>query len=322
MKFAPKFFIILTILLMSLMLASAAMAATNLAVTPDTPGDIRVGESTTVTLRASEVSNLYGGDIKLHFDPALLQVTSFSTTGILSGVSVTAKTYYDNTAGLIRIVSSRSGDNNGFTGDGAICSVTFNAVGSGNALVEISEYTLSDSEGAAISSAAANATLVILPVTSISGQISLQGLTGYAGQVQITLVDELGSVAATTTTDASGNYYIDTDSSGRALTVANYGVIASKPVYLAAFSGYFTTIPGGTYNVPAIKLLVGDTSLDNSVGLPDLVGVAQLYDGTFVCTDQDNWIPAADFNRDNTVSLFDLVLLARNYGKVGYGGIK
>ena len=67
-------------------------------------------------------------------------------------------------------------------------------------------------------------------------------------------------------------------------------------------------------------MLTGDISCDNFVDFPDLLNLADVYDKCYDNTDQDNWYPAADLNRDNKVSIFDLVLLAKNYGKEGFGG--
>ena len=157
-------------------------------------------------------------------------------------------------------------------------------------------------------------------VDSVSGQVYLEGVTKnlpskYAGKVQIKLIDQAGYLIASTVTDYYGKYVFTKDINNNPLPADSYTVIASKPVYLT--NAVKVT---DDYKVPDILLLTSDLNHDNRINSSDFAILSDYYGSTSTCTDQDNWYPEADLNRNNVVDIFDLVLLFRNFGKIGYSG--
>ena len=278
------------------------------------------GETATFSLHAWDVANLYGADLTLTFDPAKLQVVENSLTigDAIYGLNIQNNTSYNNTTGVIKVSSSRVGDNNGVSGPGEILQVTFKAIYPGQTQIGFGDIVLADSEAEPIDFYTVPAEVYIDPGISIEGYISLQGVRDYAGGVTVKLVDGGGNIVAQATTDSNGFYYFDQDQNSNPIATGSYAVIASKTVFLTALGDSFTPAIGGLSQAPALKLFTGDIDGDNSVQLADFISLANLYWETSTWTDQNSWSPAADLNRDNQVSIFDLVLLAKNYGKTGY----
>jgi hypothetical protein len=59
--------------------------------------------------------------------------------------------------------------------------------------------------------------------------------------------------------------------------------------------------------------VIGDINGDHSVDIFDVVEIALCYDAT---PSDSNWNPKADLNEDGLISIFDITILARNYGIV------
>jgi len=98
------------------------------------------------------------------------------------------------------------------------------------------------------------------------------------------------------------------------ITPNNYQLVAYLPGYLKAIEPIEVT---GDVYIDNIALLTGDISKDNQVDLSDLIILRSAY-GTF--RGGDLYHPDADLNDDGRINIVDLVYLARNYSKTGYGG--
>lgn len=285
---------------------------------------VAVGQTGVMSLKIRDVTDLYGADIQLTFNPSIVQVVygGLTVSEAIAGQTVAKYTFFDNSTGLIRVVSSRQGDNNGFTGSGEMLRITFRGISSNSSDICFDNVELSDSTLKLIDCGKEPGTIKVTGQgTKVEGMISLQWVDCYAGGVQVKLVDRSNNEIASTTTDYSGYYVICKNKNGQPLQAGEYAVVAEKPVFLAGSSEYFT-IMGGTCLVQEILLLTGDINCNNQVDVGDLIMLGNLYSKFFDCQDQENWYPSADLNRDNKVSLFDLVALAKNFDKEGYGGRK
>ena len=273
------------------------------------------GQTITVAAKIYFSTDLYGGDLELHFNPQVLEVTNITVGDAIYGLSVAQSTYYDNTNGVIKVSSSRTQDNNGFNGDGELLQITFKGKSPGISQITLGETTLSDSESNPITYTFQPGQIEVIPGISVGGQVYLQGLRNYAGGVNVKLIDQNYNIIATVTTDTYGRYFIDKDINGNPLPQGTFAIVASKPVYLTGMSDWFTPALGSLTTAPSVKLLSGDIEVDNKVDLSDFIQLANIYGNNFTWSNQDDWQPPADLNRDNRTSIFDLVLLARNYGK-------
>lgn len=160
-------------------------------------------------------------------------------------------------------------------------------------------------------------TLSIVPAPlTISGCICLEGINGFAGGVQVILVDQMGNELANCTTNELGEFSFNQTNQNTNLGPGVYGIIASKPLFLTKFSGYFSV--DDSLEINCIELLTGDLNQDHIIDIYDMVTIARSIGKQSTCNNQYEWYPIADLNRDNEVSNTDLVIIAHNYRRISY----
>jgi len=125
-------------------------------------GAITVGDNLSVELRISGVADLYGWEVDIRFDPALLSLSSQSAGNFFDtgGPSLFVPGVLDGGTGVISFVAgSLFGGVAGVDNDGVLARFSFNTSASGPATFSLSNATLIDSQ-----------------LSSISG-VTLRGLT-------------------------------------------------------------------------------------------------------------------------------------------------
>ncbi|MGI6713163.1 MAG: carboxypeptidase regulatory-like domain-containing protein [Bacillota bacterium] len=284
--------------------------------------EVRPGETFNVNVDINNVSNLYGAEARISYDPNLVQVvdadpnlegTQIDLGGVLSGL--TAKNQVNN--GEIWFSTSKNGeiDPDGFTGSGTIATITFKALTDveGTADIEFIESQLSDATDppSAIAHQQKNAQVYIGGLGNIVGQVILQGMPENKYNGAKVSLEGTGHFAYT---DAAGNYNLSE------ITPGQYNLIVErpdwKPVFLTAGAFPVNVDYEQTTGVDTIKLLTGDVTSDNAVGISDLGSLAQAY---AAFGDSPHYNYNADLNENSNIDLFDLVLMAKNWNKKGYG---
>lgn len=137
-------------------------------------------------------------------------------------------------------------------------------------------------------------------VTSISGNVLLQGRTDHSG-TKIFLSDRLCASAvageATAVTDVKGHFEITPANEQQFLCLQ-----AVQPGYLM---GQKEMLQG---NLGSLTLPGGDVDGDGSINILDLAFMAINYSSAN---------PTADVNDDDIVDIFDLTIAASNYNQLG-----
>ncbi len=288
----------------------------NIVVEPQTT-KFAVGETTTFNVYINNAVRLYGADIVLRYDQDKMEYVpnSLKVGDTIAGLTVNTFTKVEN--GKIFIGSSRSGDDNPYNGDGQLLQVAFTGKNPGGTGIYQDHIALVDSDDRPIPLTFQQSDIDIVSGAAIEGRVRLQGVNYYAGDVKVQLADASDNLVAATLTEYSGYYRFDNDFKGNPIAQGTYKLFASRKVYLNGMSVPFNVYNGNSLQVPEIRLLTGDIQSDNKVDLGDFINMANIYSNRYENNDQHNWQPLADLNRDNWISIFDLVLLAKNYGKNG-----
>jgi hypothetical protein len=116
---------------------------------------IRVGEQVTVDLTIEKVSELYGAQIHLKFDPSVIKVIDADPgqegvqiePGTLPIPDFVVLNAVDNQAGTIDYASTQLPPNKPGEGDGVIASVTFQAKKAAVSDIQFDQYLLADTKG-------------------------------------------------------------------------------------------------------------------------------------------------------------------------------
>lgn len=122
-----------------------AQASPVLSVTPSL-SNVTVGTSFTLDVRISGVSDLFGWQLDLGFDPALLNASP-ATEGSFFGAptSFFGGGAVDNIGGTITTMFNALSGTVGVTGDGILASISFQAMGVGTATLSLMNLLLLDS---------------------------------------------------------------------------------------------------------------------------------------------------------------------------------
>jgi len=116
------------------------------------PQSIKVwgaGESFTISIKVTEVSRLYGWQIKLYYNPKVLNGTRVTEGPFLKsqGENLFNSTFndkYNSAYGRVTAFSTLIGNMSGASGTGVLLTITFKAKNIGNSLLDLEETILGD----------------------------------------------------------------------------------------------------------------------------------------------------------------------------------
>lgn len=148
-------------------------------------GSYRVGDQIAVEVWVEDVSNLYGADVQLHFDPTRLAVIDANAS--LPGVQVTpladlltpdfiVRREADNAAGTVWYAATQLNPRPSASGSGPLYSLTFEVLARGVTSVAIQNQILSTRDGEPI------------PASASGAQYKLIGDDGMVARVILPLV--------------------------------------------------------------------------------------------------------------------------------------
>lgn len=268
------------------------------------PGEIMEADGAiTVTLVLTCVE-AYGYQFVLTFDPALLEALDagfddsfLSPDYTPSGWSATV----DNVAGTVRFAAAQYNPAPPVSGSGPIGWVQF--VGKSaptlpaTAIVDIENLRLASIDGMEIPSDSIPGSILILPMSVITGQVELQGRTNWSGAVAAAWPG-----GASGTSDASGFYTITVPTDTYTITVEMERYLDAERVF---------ALVRGENTLPNVFLLGGDASDNDVINIVDLSYIGAMYGSTV-----DPLTERADINADGRVNLIDILAAAVNYGEV------
>ena len=279
---------------------------------------IPVGQELKVAVEVKNVKNMYGADVRLYFDPYFLEVVGdpvINTDGVFS---LGGTTTVDNNGGYVAFNASRNHDEYGYAGydgDAVLAWITFRAKQptEGNTTC-INFYSAelvgnAGEEGSEVYDIPINNWIndcVKICGYVLKGNVRPEAMPlwqwPYYYDYSGTKVS-LEGTSLVTYTDAYGNYSFFNPPAG------HYNVVAERGGYLVR--AVPVDMVGDVSQEVNILLLTGDIRQDNAVDIDDL---------NVMRTDYDTWwTPRSDLDCSGWVGIRDLVYLARNYTKYGYG---
>ena len=172
----PRFWINLALLLIMLLSTPIGygLAQDTLVTIDPSDGEVAVGATTTVDIHINNVSDLYGAEVHLTFDAALLEVKDAdqSTEGIQIQAGTfpnpyfTAQNTVDQAAGKIDFAISQGPSDDPVNGSGILATITFQGKASGSSVINFNEVLLANQNGESIDAGAQNGSIVIIDEAS------------------------------------------------------------------------------------------------------------------------------------------------------------
>ncbi len=274
-----------------------------------------VSGTLTLDVRVRNVTNLYGVQLNLSFDPAKVEVVDATPGGdvnvqpgdFLQPGAVIYSNYVDNGTGLIDYVQTREGELPGVTGSGLLARITFHGKGAGTSPVRFTLHKLSDPLSVPIAHDYADGEVVVLGAGSLSGKVILERRVNFPNSNAGATVQAGGQSVVT---GADGRY------SFTGVPGGPQQIKITHPSYLPTWRTVEVS-PGGSVTAPDVTLLGGDcTSGQGKVEGADAVAMGLAWEGR--PTDA-RWNGRCDVRDDQVIDVYDFTAVKYNWLKAAPG---
>jgi hypothetical protein len=272
-----------------------------------------VSTNSTVDVMVSDVTDLYGIELEITFDPTFVEVVDNDSgtpgiqiqPGICPSPDFVVVNSADNTTGTISYAATSLSPSPPCDGGGVIASITFHGLVEGPSPVHFDSWLLSDTDlnSIHVGSMADGRLQVLDPIGTIESTVDLQGRADESGaevcawqggvEVECTVTDEAG-------------YYSFT------LQEGTYDVTIEMARYLDAEKAGQVVVAGGTTTLCQVKLLGGDASDDDVINILDLSFMGYRFGS---CVGDPDYDPRADINNDGCINILDIVAAGVNFNK-------
>ena len=174
----------------AVMLCVAIGSAAGATVAVITPASAQEGSTFSITIQVQSVTDLYGAQFDLTFNPSVLEVLSVSEGPFLkqgAGTFWLAPTI-DNVAGtIVDAAQVRLDVDDGVDGSGTLATISFRAKATGTSSLSLGGILLSDSNGLPISSTSQPGSVTVQPPPPPPEAPDTQIISGPIGTIYTTL---------------------------------------------------------------------------------------------------------------------------------------
>jgi hypothetical protein len=271
-----------------------------------------VSNTFTVDVMVSDVTDLYGVELEITFDPNLVEVVDADpgTAGIqiqpggCPSPDFVVLNSADNTTGTISYAATSISPSPPCNGSGVIASITFHGLAEGTSSVHFNSWLLSDTDLNTIPvSRTEDGTLNVINTGILEGIVDLQGRSDDSGAEVCAW--QGGVEVECTFTDEAGYYSFS-------LQEGTYDVTVEMARYLDAEKAGQVVIAGGTTTLCQVKLLGGDANDDDVINILDLSFIGFRFGA---CVGDPLYDERADINNDGCINILDLVGAGANFNK-------
>jgi hypothetical protein len=159
---------------------------------------VRVGQKTTVDLAIDQVSELYGAQIQLRFDPEVLEVVDANLEQ--EGIQIEPGSFpipdfvvqntANNQTGIVDYAATQLPPNKPASGTGVIARITFQAKKAATSQIQFGQFLLADTKGSNIQAIPQHGQVRVLSNTGwlVFVAVGLTLLLGIGGGVGLSLI--------------------------------------------------------------------------------------------------------------------------------------
>ena len=272
------------------------------------PARVPLNSVFAVDLEVYDVKELYGVEFSLLYNPDLLEVVyadgspanRIDPGNISMGFIAQNKVYPEQ--GRVDFATICLGQGSGYSGQGTLAHIYFRAKSRGVILLYFDNIQMSDNLSQSIFiPMPRNDSITVISGGGLNGLARLEAVKDYSG-VKIQVNDRV------VISETQGNFILDDLSDG------DYSLLFTREGYLKKRLKQVHVTDGGVVNLDPVTLVAGDITGDNKISLDDLLVLANSFRTE---AGETFWNQKADIDHSQTVDIFDLTYLARNYGQVG-----
>lgn len=239
----------------------------------------------TINITVTDVTNLYGWEIKLYYDPLILNGTSVSEGQFLKSVgetffNSTLNDNYDATRGRIKAFSTLLGETPGVNGTGVLLTVTFKTRSLGISALDLEDIILADINSNLIPhTVASGAVQVVRAVHDVTiKSVSVSSDVAVNGQI-VEIFVTVANLGNKTETFIVSVYYNETAISDQTV----YDLVPQADIALTFSWDTASITPNATYMIKAEASQVsGETNLENNMLVYGAVAIVQGIHGVAV----------------------------------------
>jgi hypothetical protein len=279
---------------------------------------LSTGESTSVSLNLTDVTNLFGYQFIVHYNSSLVDASAAFTNTFFdtrTNAIIPAGWNASCGSGECKFAASRVEPGPPVSGSGPVVQIQLTGKSTGEFDLTISDDILTDRDSQPINHAVYPLHLSVGNYASVSGTVSLQGRSTPGNTGQVTLTDLAGVFGPYTTTfdPVTGAFTFD---NVQALSEGtNYQLEARHGLYLGNQTSHLLHALE-TFSAPQTRLLGGDANNDGLIDLSDLTCIGGSFGGAPVSCGTTG---SSDINADGKVNILDLVMPGGNYGLTSPG---
>jgi hypothetical protein len=241
-----------------------------------------VGNATVLDLQLSDITNVYGAQMELAFDPTVLEVVGSAVTpGTCPQPDFVVTNTADNVAGTIDYAVTQLNPTPPCDGGVAASIERLCKLEHAGTTVSITSSLISDPDGMSIEHSTQNATVECVGGFVVVGSVSLQSWPSPEGSL-VTLRDSGGGIVDQVVVGPDGSFNLISGD-----IADTYSLEASHDRYLTALASGITGGAGDTINVGNTTLRAGDLNGDGVINILDITIVA----GNFGKSSPIPWAP-------------------------------
>ncbi len=298
-----------------------------------------LGNRQSVTIEVEQVFSFFAADFTLGFDPTIVRVSKVTSGPAWDHAdSSGAPQVQLSPSGVLTYINTRFGSALELQESLALATVTFESVTTVGASSPFSLTVNVAEKSGIIHSVPVTGTFTyeVVPASGVRGQALWPKPVTDHSLIPVQVTDKVGNVIGLNVTDVNGFYPDPTFSplapfpivpQGGQLRINPIAGAHSPPLpkgRIPALETRFTDCP---YNpnlaAQSVRLVGGDVAPihpqimgDNKIDISDLVLTASRFGTIGTDTNADGWVDG-DANRDDTVNILDIVIIANNFGQKG-----
>jgi hypothetical protein len=243
-----------------------------------------VGSTTTLALQLDSITNVYGIEVYLTFDPTFLEVVGAAVIpGTCPQDDFVVTNTADNMAGTIEYVVAQLNPTLPCDG-GLVADIEFlcKAETSPSTVVSIVSSIVSDPDGIPLTHTTQDATVECVGGFVVVGTVGLQSWPGGPEGISVILRDSGGATVDQQVVGPTGAFSLTAGD-----VAETYSVEASYPRYLSARASGITGTAGDTVDIGHATLPAGDLNGNGVINILDITIIA----GNFGKSSPQPWGP-------------------------------